>query len=117
MLLNRDTRQPEYDACVVNNTVGVWDVAKLLLGLGHQRIGAIFGPDTASTGLERRTGFARALERLGASLPTHSLLVAPSLQQLGLKDFSISGMQSRPLSSAPTTLSLSVPSVKQLLSG
>ncbi len=69
VLLNRDTYEANYDACVVNNTRGVWDLAKLLLGLGHRRIGAIFGPDTTSTGLERRTGFAQALERLGASLP------------------------------------------------
>jgi LacI family transcriptional regulator len=69
VLLNRETHETDYDACVVNNTRGVWDLAKLLIGLGHQRIGAIFGPDTASTGLERRTGFARAVESLGGSLP------------------------------------------------
>jgi len=69
VLLNRETHGTDYDACVVNNTRGVWDLAKLLIGLGHQRIGAIFGPDTASTGLERRTGFARAVESLGGSLP------------------------------------------------
>ena len=118
VLLNRDTRQQEYDACVVNNTVGVWDVAKLLLGLGHQRIGAIFWAGYR----EHRPRKAHwlclePLNGLGQAFPTHSLLVAPSLQQLGLRDFSISGRQSRPLFSAPMTLSLSGPSVKQLLSG
>jgi LacI family transcriptional regulator len=87
VLLNRDTRQPEYDACVVNNTVGVWDLAKLLLGLGHQRIGAIFGPDTASTGLERRTGFAQALGRLGASLPNSLTFSGPFSSTTGSQGF------------------------------
>ena len=87
VLLNRDTRQPEYDACVVNNTVGVWDLAKLLLGLGHQRIGAIVGPDTASTGLERRTGFAQALGRLGASLPNSLTFSGPFSSTTGSQGF------------------------------
>jgi len=69
VLLNRDTHEHVYDACVVNNHGGVRDLARLLLGLGHEKIGAIFGPDTTSTGLERRAGFAQSLERLGAGLP------------------------------------------------
>jgi LacI family transcriptional regulator len=87
VLLNRETSDPLYDACVVNNVSGVWDLSKLLVGMGHERIGAIFGPDTASTGLARRTGFAQAVERLGVGLPNSLTFSGPFSFSTGFQGF------------------------------
>ena len=43
--------------------------AEHLLGLGHERIGVVAGPQDVSTGLERLQGFAGELERYGCALP------------------------------------------------
>jgi LacI family transcriptional regulator, galactose operon repressor len=50
--------------------------AEHLVGLGHERIGVVAGPQHLSTGLERLQGFAAELKKRGLPLPDR--LVAPS---------------------------------------
>lgn len=69
VLVNRDVGGPGVDSCVMDNRTGALDVAHLLTGLGHRRIGAIFGPDYTSTGRDRETGFREGLSERGVPLP------------------------------------------------
>lgn len=71
VLLNRVVDGVEADHCVVDNAAGAIAVADLLVGLGHSRIGAIFGPSTTSTGYQRAQSFTQRLADLGVSLPSH----------------------------------------------
>ena len=61
VLLNRHTDDAETDICAADNAGGATLVANEFAGLGHTRIGAIFGPQNTSTGRERQSGFRHAL--------------------------------------------------------
>lgn len=95
VLLNRDTHDPDYDACVVDNQAGVRKLAELLVDLGHTRAAAIFGPDNTSTGRERRVEFLATMQRLGA--PVHDALTfsGPYTPRTGFQGFEYL-WQSRP---------------------
>jgi len=87
VLLNRDTHEPEYDVCVVDNEAGVRELARLLAELGHVRIAAIFGPTSTSTGVERRDGFAAALAELGIPLEPELVYCGPFSPETGYQGF------------------------------
>jgi LacI family transcriptional regulator len=53
----------------VDNHQGGMLAADELLGLGHTRIAALFGPSTTSTGRDREAGFRAGLAEAGVPLP------------------------------------------------
>jgi LacI family transcriptional regulator len=68
VFLNRESGEGGADTVVMDNARGAELVAELLLGLGHRRIGAVFGPQTTSTGVQREHGFRRRLASDGVEL-------------------------------------------------
>ncbi|GAA5000617.1 LacI family DNA-binding transcriptional regulator [Actinopolymorpha pittospori] len=68
--LSRKVDEPKADSCVVDNIGGAELVGCKLLDLGHQRIGAIFGPERTSTSRDREAGFRGALADAGFALPS-----------------------------------------------
>jgi LacI family transcriptional regulator len=66
--LNRHDDSPAADVVGSDNQAGAAAAADELLALGHDRIGAIFGPSGTSTGRDRRRGFIEALDRHGIAL-------------------------------------------------
>jgi LacI family transcriptional regulator, galactose operon repressor len=66
VLLNRVVDGLDADSCTVDNEAGGAEVARALLGLGHTRVGALFGPPNTSTGRDREHGFRAGA---GAALP------------------------------------------------
>jgi LacI family transcriptional regulator len=70
VLVNRELETAQGDSCVVANRQGAMSVAQLLASLGHQRVAAIFGPETTSTARERAVGFRNGLAEHGIALPS-----------------------------------------------
>jgi LacI family transcriptional regulator, galactose operon repressor len=66
--LNRRSGLPGAISLTADNGRGAAACARLLVELGHRRIGAIFGPKTTSTARDRETGFRRALRRAGLTV-------------------------------------------------
>jgi LacI family transcriptional regulator len=56
------------DACVSDQEMGSYEMARLLASLGHVRIGALFGPQNTSTGVSRESGFRAGLREQGRDL-------------------------------------------------
>lgn len=72
--VGRVVENVEADSAVADNAGGAALVAQLLLDLGHTVIGGVFGPDSTSTGLERRTSFTEALAKRSIAIaPGHIL--------------------------------------------
>lgn len=67
--MNRVSAVAEADSVTADNHGGAASVARLLADEGHTRIGAIFGPDTTSSSLDREAGFRAALDERGLDLP------------------------------------------------
>jgi DNA-binding LacI/PurR family transcriptional regulator len=67
----------EVDTVVVDNVGASFDLTSHLIEDGHRRIGAVFGRQIATTGRERREGYARALK-------AHNLPILPDLVRSGL---------------------------------
>jgi GAF domain-containing protein len=108
VIANRSVDAVTADTCVVDNRRGAAMVADLLVELGHQRIAAIMGPDSSSTGHERCAGF---LDRLRAhGVPVDALTVVhgpfdPATGRAGSSGCSGRSRRPRPPSSAATTSS------------
>jgi LacI family transcriptional regulator len=68
VLFNGDVDGVLSDAAVVDNFGGAALVADFLVQLGHDRIGAVFGPDCTSAGRDRERGFRQALAAKGRPL-------------------------------------------------
>lgn len=68
VLVNRVLDHPESPSCTFDNVDGSAQVARLLAGLGHHAIGALFGPVDTSTGRDRAAGLQDALRALGKPL-------------------------------------------------
>jgi LacI family transcriptional regulator len=77
VLLNREVDEVLADAAVVDNVGGAALLADLLVELGHQRIGAVLGPDWTSTGRDRERGLRRALAAHGCALAERSTMRVP----------------------------------------
>lgn len=67
--LNRIGELAPGDAASVDNRGGAAAAGRLLVGLGHTRVAAIFGAPSTSTGRDRETGFREALAEAGVPLP------------------------------------------------
>jgi LacI family transcriptional regulator len=65
VMFNRAVDGTSGDVCVSRNAAGAAAVARELVGLGHRRVGAIFGPRDTSTGRDRERGFRAALTKAG----------------------------------------------------
>lgn len=69
VFLNRVSERTPGDAVLGANADGARQMAELLLGLGHRRIAAVFGPAETSSARDRQAGFERALSAGGVELP------------------------------------------------
>lgn len=70
--LNRLSGLPGASSLTADNLAGAASCVELLAGLGHRRIGAIFGPESTSTARDREAGFRSALASAGLPLdPAH----------------------------------------------
>ncbi len=87
VLINRQADEIEADCCVADNYAGSRDVADFLVRLGHTKIGAIYGPDSTSTGHERAIGFRQRLGQLGVSLEDHLIHEGPFTEKTGVDGF------------------------------
>jgi LacI family transcriptional regulator len=65
VLMNRVAEDYSFPSVTVDNERGVRMVVAHLLGLGHERIGYIAGPQDVSTGLARYRGFRAAMAASG----------------------------------------------------
>lgn len=68
VFLNRVTDGVDADAAIVDNVAGGVLVGAEFARLGHERVGALFGPPTTSTGRDRERGFRTALAAAGIDL-------------------------------------------------
>ncbi|HEV7204598.1 MAG TPA: LacI family DNA-binding transcriptional regulator [Jatrophihabitans sp.] len=66
--LNRRSGLPGANSLTADNEGGAASCAELLVGLGHRRIGAIFGQARTSTARDRENGFRSALGAAGLAL-------------------------------------------------
>jgi LacI family transcriptional regulator len=69
VFLNRLSGLVEHDSATADDEGGAAMVGELLLRLGHRRIGALFGPENASTSRDRERGLRRALGDKGIAIP------------------------------------------------
>jgi LacI family transcriptional regulator len=83
ILLNRDVTDSSSDTCTVDNAAGAAMVADLLVGHGHRRIGAVFGPRDTSTGSERANAFRQRLVELGNPLDERLVRSGPFSESTG----------------------------------
>ena len=67
--VNRELDGVQADRCVAANRDGARRVAAHLTGLGHVRVGAVFGPRSASTARQRESGFRAGLLARRIPLP------------------------------------------------
>jgi LacI family transcriptional regulator len=74
VLFNRSVDHAPVDRCVSTNQRGAAGVGEELVRLGHESIGAIFGPQDTSTGRDRERGFRRALTSAGLPLAESRVL-------------------------------------------
>jgi LacI family transcriptional regulator len=83
VLLTREVDGVAADAVAVDNALGASLMAAEILRLGHQRIGAIFGPQITSTGRDRERGFRGALTAAGVALVDEAVRHGPYLVETG----------------------------------
>jgi LacI family transcriptional regulator len=74
---NRVSNAVEADRVVVDPAHGLRQVAEAIVGLGHRRIAAIFGPRNTSTGERREIALREALEEHGLSIGSRYGLRGP----------------------------------------
>lgn len=74
VFLDRKAPSIEADFVTSNNEEGAYKATKHLLENGHERIGAILGPECITTSRRRFNGYRRALEEYGIDIE-HNLLV------------------------------------------
>jgi LacI family transcriptional regulator len=65
---NRTADAMEADSATVDPVPGMAEAAKEIAELGHQRVGAIFGPRNTSTALQRETALRDGLEEHGLAI-------------------------------------------------
>lgn len=82
-LADRAVDECAVDTCVADNRFGAATVAELLVELGHRRIAAIMGPESASTGHERWIGFVDRLAALGVPPQDVALVRGPFTAETG----------------------------------
>jgi LacI family transcriptional regulator len=95
-----DRRIPGFDVDSVrcDSRQGAYDLTRLLVELGHQRIAMITGPEGVSTSDDRVTGYRQALNEAGLS--DYEKIFYGSYTQAGGYDLAIQAMQQVPAPSA-----------------
>ena len=68
MVMGRLDAMPDISSATVDYEEGAYLSTKFLLDRGHTRIGILLGLDGFQPGVERRRGYARALEEVGIAL-------------------------------------------------
>ncbi len=63
VMVDRRIRGLAVDTVIVDNVLGAYDGTMHLLGAGHRRVACISGPAESTTGINRVTGYLRALEK------------------------------------------------------
>jgi len=74
---NRTASAVEADSVTVDPRVGMTALVGQLVGLGHRRVAAIFGPPDTSTGESRETCFRGLLAESAISIPAEATLHGP----------------------------------------
>lgn len=65
VLINREVESDGLSCVVADDAAGVSAAVEHLVGLGHQRIAAVAGPQDISTGFRRHHGFLKAINAAG----------------------------------------------------
>jgi LacI family transcriptional regulator len=78
VLMNRTASDDSFPAVTVDNEAGVRLLVDHLVGLGHQDIACIAGPQDVSTGLERYRAFRSAMADSGLTVPASRVAFARS---------------------------------------
>jgi LacI family transcriptional regulator len=81
---NRTSAAVESDQVVVDPSQGMREMADSIVGFGHQRVAAIFGPRNTSTGERRESALREALEGHGLLIPSRYTLRGPFDFESGL---------------------------------
>ena len=76
VMLNRTIEGVPADRCTADDFGGAKLVADLFVRLGHEKIGAVFGPQSTSTGRDGAAGFR-------AGLAAHKVLLDPNAAKVG----------------------------------
>jgi len=74
VVADRELSDLPVDQVLVDNQQGGYLVGQYLASLGHRRVGCIAGPHNLRLSMERITGFRRALNEVGLSLPDEALV-------------------------------------------
>ena len=74
VFLNRIGGVVDAPSVTADNVGGARSAAELLIGLGHERIAAVVGPEDTSTARDREAGFRSALADAGIALPSTASL-------------------------------------------
>jgi LacI family transcriptional regulator len=69
VLVNRTFEDGSISACTVDDRRGSELAVRHMVGLGHERIGYVAGPQNVSTGHRRYLGFTAAMEAAGLPVP------------------------------------------------
>jgi len=73
----------DVDTVVVDNVGAAFELTVHLLNHGYQRIGAVVGPLTSTTGRERLKGFVQALEAEGITSASELIKMGPPKEDFG----------------------------------
>ncbi len=68
VLLDRLIEEEELDAVIIDNVAGAYEGVKHLIQQGYRNIGAIIGPLSVMTSIERLEGYKKALEEAGIGI-------------------------------------------------
>ena len=85
VFLTRTVTGVAADSSVVDNVLGGSMVAAAITEYGHERIGAIFGPETTSTGRDRERGFRAGLAEAGVVLAPDAVRHGPFVPETGYR--------------------------------
>lgn len=77
LYFNRTTDAVEADSATVDPRIGITELATAIVGLGHRRIGAIFGPPNTSTAEERERALRAALDQHDIGIPIERTVRGP----------------------------------------
>ena len=69
----------------VDNVTGGYEITRILLKLGHQRIGLINGPATARAACDREAGFRKALKEHGVACDERAIIHTEFTHPAGAK--------------------------------
>ncbi|HLI59016.1 MAG TPA: LacI family DNA-binding transcriptional regulator [Solirubrobacteraceae bacterium] len=83
VFLTRHVEGIAADSAVVDNSLGASLAAGEAIRLGHERIGAIFGPENTSTGRDRERGVRATLAAAGVELPDALVRRGPFNYEVG----------------------------------